>query len=416
VSLGWVVSRENFFPENSVIDFLKIRGSYGVVGNDRIGNFRYISTVLPGRNYTFGYDNYVIGYSPSAPANPDLQWEETTQTNIGFEATLFETLSVVFDIYSKNTTGMLMDVKIPDYVGAAGNPVGNVAAMTNKGVELELGYRKQIGGLYVDVKANGSYLKNEVTDIGQFEFLESGSFQSSQYSVLRTEVGQSFNSFYGYEILGIFQNTGDVNSYSFEDDNGISQKIQPNAKPGDFKFADLDGDGKITESDRTFIGNQIPTWTYGLTASANYMGFDIMLFCQGVAGNKVYNAMRRLDIANANWTSDALGRWTGEGTSDSYPRLTQSDPNKNFSLPSDFFLTSGTYFRIKTLQIGYTLPKAILEKVGIEQLRFYLSSNNLATFTKYNGFDPEIGGSSYGIDRGVYPQARSFLFGINLTL
>jgi hypothetical protein len=228
-------------------------------------------------------------------------------------------------------------------------------------------------------------------------------------------VGYPIGSFYGFEILDIFQTTADVNAYSFEDANGLSQKIQPNAKPGDFRFADLNGDGKIDGEDRTVIGDPTPTWTYGITINASYKGFDFMVFGQGVGGNDVFNGLRRLDMPNANWTDAALDRWTGEGTSNTFPRLVIGDPNKNFSNPSSFYLTSGAYFRIKTLQIGYNIPADLIKKIGMQQLRVYVSSNNLYTKTKYPGYDPEIGGGSFGIDRGVYPQARTFTAGLNVT-
>ena len=191
--------------------------------------------------------------------------------------------------------------------------------------------------------------------------------------------------------------------------------IQPLAHAGDFKFADLNGDGKIDGNDRTFIGDPTPTWSYGFTLTAAWKGIDILIFGQGVAGNDVFNAMRRLDISGANWTSDALGRWTGANTSTTYPRLNNNDPNKNFSSPSNFYLTNGSYFRFKTIQIGYSLPKTFVNKIGLQKLRFYVSGNNLITFTKYNGYDPEIGGGSYGIDRGVYPQAKTFIAGLSVT-
>lgn len=419
-SLGWVASREGFWPENEIVNFLKIRGSYGVVGNDNIGNLRYLSTIGGGRFYTFGKDSLTNGYSPDALSNPDLKWEQTSQTNIGFEATILESFTVVFDLYNKKTTGMLAEIEIPAYVGAYGNPIGNLCSMSNKGVELEIGYHKQIGEFGLKVNGNASYLKNEVTDLGTVEFTEGAKFQSSEYELTRNAVGHPIGSFYGFQILDIFQSQAEINHYKTTDENGNITLIQPNAKPGDFRYADLSGpngvpDGKITADDRTFIGDPTPTWSYGMTINLSFKGFDLMVFGQGVAGNDVYNALRRLDLPTANWTTDALGRWTGEGTSNTFPRLTKSDGNKNFSNPSTFYLSKGDYFRIKVLQIGYTIPVRICEKVGIQQLRVYLSSNNLATFTKYTGFDPEIGGSSYGIDRGVYPQARSLTAGLNVT-
>ena len=411
-SAGWVVSNESFWKASNTISFLKIRGSYGVTGSENIGDFQYVSTVGGGRNYTFGQDNYVIGYSPNAPSNPDLKWEETSQLNIGFEALLFKKLSVTFDWYNKKTTGMLQPVILPGYVGATGSPTGNVASMTNKGVELELGYHANVGKVTFDVKGNVSYLKNEITNLGTVKYRTGASFQSSDYELTRLAVGQPIGSFYGFQIMNIFQNQAEVDAYR----NKTGGLIQPNAKPGDFKYADLNGDGQINADDRTFIGDPTPNWSYGFTVNAAYKGFDLLVFGQGVAGNQVFNGLRRLDIAAANWTTAALNRWTGEGTSNSFPRIVNGDPNKNFSSPSSFYLTDGSYFRIKTVQLGYSLPKSIVSKAGLQRIRIYVGANNLLTFTKYTGFDPEIGGGSYGIDRGVYPQARTYMVGINLGL
>lgn len=411
-SIGWNVTKEEFWPTNDYLNYLKIRGSYGVTGNDQIGDFQYLSTVGSGRNYTFSYDNLIIGYSPNAPSNPDLKWEETSQANIGFEATLFTDFRMVFDLYDKRTTGMLQPIILPAYVGAAGSPTGNVASMTNKGFELELGYRKQINDLVFDIKANTSYLSNEITDLGAVEFRTGANFHNSTYEISRLAIGQSVGSFYGFEVLGIFQSLGEVQKYS----NPDGTLIQPNAKPGDFKYADLNGDGKIDASDRTFIGDPTPTWSFGFTLSANYKNFDAVIFGQGVYGNMIFNGLRRLDIAGANWTIDAMDRWQGVGTTQEFPRLVQGDPNKNFSNPSTFHLSDGSYLRIKTIQLGYTLPKSMTKNIGLQQLRVYVGANNLITFTKYKGFDPEIGGASFGIDRGYYPQARTFMAGINVNI
>lgn len=411
-SIGWNVHKEAFWPENDIIDLLKIRGSYGVTGNDRIGDFQYLSTVGAGRNYTFSYDNYLIGYSPNAPSNPDLKWEETSQANIGFEATLFNDFRLVFDLYSKNTTGMLQPIILPSYVGAAGSPTGNVASMTNKGFEIELGYRTQINELILDIAGNTSFLRNEITDLGSVEFRTGANFQSSSYELTRLAVGQPVGSFYGFEVLGVFQSLGEIQKYS----NSDGTLIQPNAKPGDFKYADLNGDGKIDADDRTFIGDPTPTWSFGFTISAAYKNFDLLLFGQGVSGNMIYNGLRRLDIPTANWTTDALDRWQGVGTSNTFPRIVHGDPNKNFSNPSTFHYTDGSYLRLKTIQLGYTFPKDLSRKMGLQQLRIYMGANNLITLTKYQGFDPEIGGASYGIDRGYYPQARTFMAGINVNI
>lgn len=411
-SIGWNVTKEDFWPTNDYLNYLKIRGSYGVTGNDQIGDFQYLSTVGSGRNYTFSYDNLIIGYSPNAPSNPDLKWEETSQANIGFEATLFTDFRMVFDLYDKRTTGMLQPIILPAYVGAAGSPTGNVASMTNKGFELELGYRRQISDLVLDIKANTSYLSNEITDLGAVEFRTGANFHNSTYEISRLAIGQSIGSFYGFQVLGIFQSLGEVQKYS----NPDGTLIQPNAKPGDFKYADLNGDGKIDAEDRNFIGDPTPTWSFGFTLTANYKNFDAVIFGQGVYGNMIFNGLRRLDIPGANWTIDAMDRWQGVGTTQEFPRLVQGDPNRNFSNPSTFHLSDGSYLRIKTMQLGYTLPKSMSKTIGLQQLRVYVGANNLITFTKYKGFDPEIGGASYGIDRGYYPQARTFMAGINVNI
>jgi TonB-linked SusC/RagA family outer membrane protein len=411
-SVGWVASREDFWPENKVVSFLKVRGSYGITGNDNIGDFRYVSTIGGGRNYTFGNDNYIIGYSPNAPANPDLKWEETSQLDVGFDASLFKNFSLTVDWYKKKTSGMLLSIQLPGYVGASGSPTGNVADMENTGYELELGYNKTISDVRLELRGNVSHLQNRITYLGaDKDFLTGASLQSSQYELTRSAVGHAIGSFYGYEILGVFQSQAEVNSYR----NKNGQLLQPSAQAGDFKWADLNDDGVIGAADRTFIGDPTPDWSYGFTVSAGYKGFDLVVFGQGAAGNQIFNGLRRLDIPNANWTTKALNRWTGPGTSNDFPRLTTTDPNHNFSNPSAFYLEDGDYFRVKVLQLGYSLPRSLTDKIHFQKLRVYVSANNLVTFTNYTGFDPEIGGSSYGIDRGFYPQARSFTAGINLT-
>ncbi len=410
-SLGWVASKEDFWPQNDVVSFLKIRGSYGVNGNDNIGDFAYVSNVVGGRNYTFG-DNYTFGNSPAAIANPDLKWEETSQTNVGFDAVVNRDFNLTFDWYKKKTTGILRPLDVPLYIGVGG-PVGNVASMNNSGYEIELGYHKLLRKFTLDVKGNASYLRNRVTFLSEgLQYLTGARLQSYQLEQTRTAVGQPIGVFYGYEVEGIFQTQAEIDNYR----NKNGDLVQPNAKPGDFKWRDLNGDGKISsDSDRTYIGDPTPNWSFGINISAAYKGFDLVLFGQGVAGNDVYNGLRRLDIPTANYTTAALNRWTGPGTSNDFPRLSTVDANGNFSNPSTFYLESGAYFRVKVLQVGYTLPTTVMNKIRLQKLRVYVSGNNLLTLTKYSGYDPEIGGSSYGIDRGYYPQARSFTAGINLT-
>ncbi|MDT0642234.1 TonB-dependent receptor [Zunongwangia sp. F363] len=413
-SVGWVASRENFWGTNNPVSFFKLRGSYGVVGNDNVGDLAFLSTIGSGRNYAFGdqLGSYDVGYSPDAPANPDLKWEETSQLNIGFESRFLDGFSLEVDWYRKETTDILLYPRIPAFAGVIGNPARNVGDMENTGVEMNLGYSLSGEDFGFSANANASYLHNEVTFLGDGqEYLDGGeAFQSSTFPITRTAVGEAVNSFYGFKTLGIFQTQEEINNYT----NAEGQLIQPNAVPGDFRWQDTDGNGSINEEDRVFIGDPTPNWSYGITINGYYKNFDFTVFGQGVAGNQIFQGLRRLDIANANYPAKALDRWTGPGTSDSFPRMTNDDPNNNYSNPSDFYLEDGDYFRIKTAQIGYSLPESVLSTVGFEKVRVYVMSENLFTFTKYSGFDPEIGGGVLSIDRGIYPQARSFMLGASI--
>jgi hypothetical protein len=296
-------------------------------------------------------------------------------------------------------------------VGVTSAPVANVADMENKGVEVELGYRKRIGEFNFSANGNFAYLKNEVTYVASdTRFINGDAAFQSMGPVTRTEVGQSYNTFYGFQSAGIFQNAAEVANNK----NGAGGLIQPTAKPGDFRWVDTDGDGSITDKDKTFLGSSLPKYTFGLTLNADYKGFDVMVFAQGAAGNKIFQGLRRLDIGTANWQTRALSRWTGDGTSTTYPRLTSADDNGNFGKMSDFYLEDGNYLRLKVVQIGYTLPVKMLKKIGGTKLRVYATGENLLTLTKYTGYDPEIGGGVFGIDKGVYPQAKSFILGIQL--
>jgi TonB-linked SusC/RagA family outer membrane protein len=409
LSLGWVASRENFWSTNNPITFLKIRGSYGVNGNNQIGDFLYLSTVGGGRNYTMG-GTLVNGVSPNAISNPDLKWEETSQANIGFDAVILKNINLTVDLYNKKTTGMLLGISVPGYVGNNG-PTGNIADMENRGVEVELGYNNKIGKLNYNIKGNVTYLENEVTYLGaDKKFLNGQTFGPQGVQVTRTQVGYPIGSFYGFKTNGLFQNNAELNAYV----NKEGTLLQPNARPGDIRFVDINGDGQINNDDRTIIGNPTPDYTFGFTAAFSYSQFDMVVFGQGVAGNQVFQAIRRFDLPTSNWTTEAISRWTGEGTSTYFPRLVLNDPNQNFSRSSEFYLQDGSYFRFKTVQLGYTNPNHLTQKKGLNNVRIYVTGNNLLTFTNYNGFDPEIGGGSYGVDRGIYPQARAYLFGLNL--
>jgi TonB-linked SusC/RagA family outer membrane protein len=413
-SLGWNISNENFWRGNDIVNRLKIRGGYGKVGNDAIRDFGYLSTVAGGFNYTLGYsDAITTGYAPTSLDNPDLRWEETSQTNIGFDAQLFRSLSFTFDVFKKVTNGILRPITIPGYVGVSASPVGNVADMENTGLEIELGYNKHFGEFNFSANGNVSYIKNEVTYVASdANFINGDASFQTQGPVTRTQVGHSYNEFFGFQTDGIFQTQAEIDAYRSKD----GDLLQPNAKPGDFRWVDFNGDGMITNDnlDKTFLGSSLPKYTFGLTLSGQYKSFDLMVFMQGVAGNKIFQGLRRLDIGNANYQAKVLGRWTGAGTSNDYPRLSTSDDNGNVSRMSNFYLEKGDYTRVKLVQLGYSLPDNLVKKIGATRVRVYVTAENLFTLTGYTGYDPEIGGGVIGIDKGVYPQARSILGGIQV--
>ncbi|HET7896628.1 MAG TPA: TonB-dependent receptor, partial [Flavisolibacter sp.] len=307
-SAGWNVNREDFWPMNSWLNTLKLKGGYGVVGNDALDDFRYLSTVVGGYNYSIGNNGAVTtGYAPSTLDNPDLAWEQTASADAGFEARLFHNFNLSLTWFNKKTTGILRQVVIPGYVGVSSNPWDNVADMKNTGLEAEIGYRQQFGKLNFSINANGSYLKNTVTYVAaDTNFIAGGASFQSMGNITRIQVGQSYNSFFGYQRLGIFQNEQEIQNYK----NKNGGLIQPDARPGDFMWADLDGDGKITSGDldKTFLGSNIPKYTFGFTINMDYKNFDFMLFAQGVAGNKIFQGLRRLDILTANYPAKAMSR------------------------------------------------------------------------------------------------------------
>lgn len=411
-SVGWNVFKEDFWKPNDIISSLKIRGGYGIVGNDNLADFRYISTISGGYNYAIGTEGVVTtGYAQTTLDNPDLHWEETAQTNIGFDALLLNSLNLTVDYFVKKTSGILRPIVIPGYVGVSDQPWANIADMKNTGIEVELGYRKRLGEFNLSLNGDFSYITNKVTYVAaDTNFINGDAAFQSMGTSTRVQVGQPYNVFFGYKTQGIFQNESDINNYK----NKNGELIQPDARPGDFRWQDTNGDGIISDLDKTFLGSNIPKYTFGLTLNLNYKNFDFMAFAQGVAGNKIFQGLRRLDISNSNFQTRALSRWTGEGTSNDYPRLVSTDPNGNFSKMSDFYLEKGDYLRMKLMQVGYTLPTSLFGKTGLTRLRFYVTAENLFTLTDYTGYDPEVGGGVFGIDKGQYPQARTFLGGIQI--
>lgn len=412
-SLGWNIHKEPFM-EGRLPEWLnnaKMRFSWGKNGNENIGDFRYTVMTADSNNYIFGADEAVTrGVKSSGLANPDLRWEESVQTNVGLDLGFRQdAVTLSLDWYKKRTNGMLMEIPINSYVGES-RPIGNVGVMDNSGIEMEASWKFNVKGINFRLGGNATYLKNVLVNLGNDSgFQNYGSFQGAG-SISRAENGKPFVFFYGYKTDGIFQNMDEVNAYV----NADGQLLQPNAQPGDVRFVDVNGDGVFDDNDRTDIGNGTPDWTWGVNLSANYKGFDCYMLWQGTLGNDVLDLTRRVDISQSNLPEYMLGRWTGEGTSNRIPRFVRGD-SVNWQL-SDLYVYDGSYGRLKTLQFGYTVPENITKRALISSLRLYVSAENLVTLTKYHGYDPEIssGGTSLGIDYGVYPQPRTFRFGFNL--
>ena len=415
-SLGWNVMNEKFMESTRKwLTNFKVRFSWGQNGNENIPDFRYTVLTETGgtSNYYFGRQaSMIYGSKAAGLGNPDLKWEASEQTDFGLDFGFFNNaLTFSVDYYIKKTKDMLIQLPIPSYVGEA-KPWGNAGDMKNSGIEFELGYKFHIADANFAIKGNASYLKNTLNNIGnETGFLNYGIDQFSDGGT-RAENGQPFPFFYGYKTAGVFQNMAEVNAYT----NADGSLIMPNAQPGDLRFVDVNGDGVITSDDRTNIGKPTPDWTFGLNISAEWKGFDFNAFFQGVSGADVFDATYRQDIASANYPTWVLSRWTGEGTSNTVPILKLGD-SKNWVI-SDLYVQDGSYLRLKNISLGYTLPRELTRKVNIDRFRVYVRAENLITWTKYWGFDPEIGtsSSSMGVDYGVYPQARTWTIGFNISL
>lgn len=415
VSLGWNLTNESFMENRP--DWLtstKLRLSWGKNGNENIGAFRYTANVLMNNNYVFGGgENQVIvnGSKPSGTPNAELKWEESEQYDAGIDfGFLDNALTFSLDYFNKRTNGMLKEMSIPTYLGES-KPWGNVGSMENSGVEMELGYRFTKGDWNFRIGANVSYLKNKLINLGNSDGFEMFDNVHQLGNVSRAENGEVYPFFYGYQTAGIFQNPEQVDAYV----NSKGEKLQPNAQPGDVIFVDVNGDGVINDEDRTKIGKGAPDWTYGLNFQMNWKNLDFSFLISGTAGNDIFDATRRIDLKYVNLPVEMLGRWTGEGTSNSIPRFTWTNENDNYRV-SDLYVKDGSYMRLKNIQLGYTLPSAWTSKVFISNLRVYVAAENLLTITGYDGFDPEISyDKSSGIDRGIYPQARTFTVGLNLN-
>jgi TonB-linked SusC/RagA family outer membrane protein len=416
VSAGWNFTEESFAESlKSWLSFGKLRASWGQNGNESIGDFRYTSVMGTGSIYFFGYDKIQYnGMIPTRIANPSLKWETSEQLDIGLDlGFLNNRITLTGDFYNKTTKDWLIEAPAPLLVGNV-PPLINGGKVRNLGFDFEVGYRQHIGDLYLDAKLIGNTNKNTVLEIQNTEQrLTGGNGGFGQSGIVRAVVGSPLGVFYGVKTDGIFQTPEEVAAHV----NSAGKLIQPNAQPGDFRFVDQDGNGTIDSNDWVEIGNPYPKFTGGLNITLEWKSFDFNMFWYTSLGAQVWDATRRYDMNFTNYRGSALERWTGEGTSDTYPRLTYSDLNGNFKTPSDFWVKNADYLRLRNLSIGYNLPIQATSWLHISKLRVYLSAENLFTFTNYDGYEPEIGGGvfSYGVDHGIYPQARTIYGGLSVT-
>ena len=420
-SVAWRVSDESFMEAIPAISNLKLRASYGVVGNDApIGAYSYVSGLSSGQDYTFNGTRYT-GVTVTGFNNPTISWETVKQYDIGLDLGLFRgTLEGSFDYYNKTTEDMLVNVPLPASSGSSGSIAQNVGSILNRGIELSMTYRKMTGNFTYSITGNLATVYNEVLDLYGV-VINAGGVEFNN-SATRTEVGHSIGEFYGYKALGVFPDQASIDAYVHE-----GSLIQPNAKPGDLKWADLDNDGEITSADRTYLGSPIPKFTYSVNANASYKGFDLLLFFQGVQGNSIYAELVAWTEGmhnNFNCGTAALDRWTPTNTITDVPRAVRNDPNGNITKASSRYIKDGSYLRLKNASLGYTIPKSLLDYLNISNIRVYVTGRNLLTFTKYPFYDPEIGSfaigtggtinTSRGIDNGYYPQARTLIMGIQI--
>ena len=408
VSAGWVMSDESFLEKSDWLNFMKIRISYGIVGNDRIADYGYVSLLNGEATYVFN-NELIYGRAEGALANPEIKWEKQKTFDVGLDMKFLDNkIDVTMDYFNKTTDDLLLVPQVSGILGGAAPgsrpPIVNAGSVENKGFEFLISYREDISDDFrFNISYNMTYLKNEVTLVaGENGFVTGGSFGVGQDPPSRMEVGQPIGYFYGLKTDGIFQNQGEVDDHA----------TQVNASPGDLRYEDINEDGKIDEDDRTYIGDPIAPWIMGLNLGLNYKNWDFGAnFISSIGNEIVRNYERNQPLTNRS--SYFLNRWTGEGSTDSFPRVT-TGPNSN-SLFSDFYVEDASYLRISNVQLGYTFNMD--NSKGIDKFRLYASVNNAYTFTKYKGYDPSastgqpIGG---GIDQGFYPIPRVYMLGINL--
>jgi TonB-linked SusC/RagA family outer membrane protein len=418
-SAGWRVSEEKFWePIKNVIDNMKLRVSWGKVGDmQSLGNYSYIPSIDHSGPYeglyavfgSSGNENIHYGATQTSKVNVNLGWETKTTTNIGLDFNLFQNrLFGTFEWFNSKSTDLLLDVP-QSWATGISSLWTNYGSMRNCGVEITLGWHDHKGDFDYSVSANLSTLRNEVLKMGD-------SYVQNIYT--RTEVGRSVSDFYLLKVAGIFQSMDEVYNYTEKLTDGTIKVIQPNAQPGDVKYVDVNGDGQIDDTDKDWCGSPLPKFELGFNVSLAYKNFDFNMFWAGKFGNKIYNQVRAstLNFNVDNIPAD-VDPWTWDNPSNEYPRMYANSTDNNKA--SDRFLENGSYFRLKNLQVGYTLPTSLLKVIHIQRLRLYVSGTNLLTFTKYKGYDPDfISTNVYiqGIDSGQYPSARQLNIGLQVTL
>ncbi|CAL1518924.1 TonB-dependent receptor [Chitinophaga sp. MM2321] len=418
VSVGWNVAEEQFMKGVSWLDQFKIRGGYGVLGNQEIANYMYSSVVTTNINYPNGAGGIINGAFPKDFANPFIKWEETAMTNVGVDLSFLKNkISFTADWYNKNTKDILLTVPIPVSTGGANDPVRNAGKIKNTGVEVTLGWNEVAASKDISygVTLTGNAMKNEVIAMGDANQVINGGANRTNVATTKTLAAYPIGGFWLIHTQGLFQSQGEVDAYRNKDGN----LVQPNAKPGDIKFKDANNDGKITDDDREYCGSPFPTLTMGLNANFAYKGLDILLGLQGVFGNKIYNATRlELEGVNkgSNFLASTLDYWREDNKGASHPRLVWDDPNQNSRPQSDRYLEDGSFFRVRNIQVGYTIPSHLF-KDKIQKVRVYANVENLFTITKYSGYTPDINSgdaTSRGFDNFVFPVNRVFMIGLNL--
>ena len=410
-ALAWRISNENFLKNSNVINNLKLRLGYGITGNQEIGNYSFSSSY---NTYLYNFNNsYVSAVLPTVLPNPNVKWEGQEQYNAGFDLDLFNNrISLIVDGYVKNTNDMLVPMSVPVTSGYSDVyvPSINAGKIQNKGFEVTLSTKNIIKNDFKwSSDAVFSYNKNNVESINSDTpiITASGGFNSA---IGLIKAGYPVNVFYGYITDGIFQNQDEVDRHAVQMPGSNSAT---STAPGDIRFKDLNNDGVINDKDRTVIGNPNPKFTFSLNNTFNYKNFDLTIFLQGSYGNDIFNANRMYTEAMSiiqNQSTAVLGRWTGEGTSNNIPRAIYGDPNQN-SRVSDRYIEDGSYLKIKNINLSYTLPKAVFGQ-NFNSVKIFVSAQNLVTWTKYSGFDPEV--PVNGIDNGTYPITRTVSLGLNI--